>query len=164
MQVPAASDRAAFVAALDAELAGYGELCQLLRAEQTSLERGDIDQLQQITDLKVQQVERLAALGATRAGYLRDLQLSANPDGMQAWLRTHAGAQRSALSRTWQRLLEAASEARTLNDLNGGLVATRLNHSQAALAALHAAGRQHLVYGPDGQNEFRASNRDLGQA
>jgi flagella synthesis protein FlgN len=160
----AAPNRLAFVAALEAELAAYTELCELLRAEQTSLERGDVDQLQQLTELKSRQVERLATLGATRVAYLHAVQLSASPAGMQEWLASHAGAQQPALRRTWQRLLELAGEARALNELNGGLVATRLNHSQAALAALHAAGRQHLVYGPDGQNDFRAANRDLGRA
>lgn len=163
--MPAAvPDRTAFVAALEAELAGYGELCSVLRAEQDSLERGDVESLQQLTEIKAGQVERLAALGATRAAYLRSTQLSADPSGMEAWLRDHAGAQRRSLTLTWQRLLHVAGEARTMNDLNGGLMATRMSHNQAALAALHGAGRQQAVYGPDGQNEFRPANRDLGRA
>jgi flagella synthesis protein FlgN len=165
MQVPAAApNRAAFVAALEAELVSYTELCELLRAEQLSLERGDVDHLRQLTELKSRQVERLGVLGGARAAYLRGQQLPATPTGMEEWLRSHAGAQQPGLTRTWTRLLEIAAEARALNELNGGLVALRLNHSQAALAALHEAGRQHLVYGPDGQNDFRASNRDLGRA
>lgn len=141
----------AFAAALQEELSAYVELCELLRAEQTSLERGEVDQLQQLTDLKARQVDRLAALGASRVAHLEACGLPANPKGMETWLRAHAGPQQRALTGTWKRLLEAAAEARTLNELNGGLVATRLNHSQAALATLHAAVRQDMIYGPDGR-------------
>jgi flagella synthesis protein FlgN len=160
----AVPDHSAFVAALEAELAAYDELRQLLQAEQDSLESGDVDSLQHITALKASQVERLAALGATRAAYLTSVQLSADPHGMEAWLRDRAGTQRQRLTQTWQRLLQVAAQARTLNDLNGGLMATRMHHNQAALAALQGAGRQQMVYGPDGQNDFRPANRDLGRA
>ena len=164
MSLAAAPDRTTFVRALEAELVAYNGLCELLREEQASLTQGDVERLQQLTERKARQVEQLAALGATRSAYLQDLRLDADPAGMEAWLQTGAGSQRQALTQTWQNLLDAAREARILNDLNGGLLATRLNHSQSALAALHAAGRQHLVYGPDGQNDFRAANRDLGRA
>jgi flagellar biosynthesis protein FlgN len=150
----AASDRAAFAHSLAAELTAYIELCELLRAEQGSLERGDVDTLQQVTELKARQVERLATLGATRVALLRAAQVSTDATGMEAWLASRAGAQRQDLTRIWQKLLEAAREARALNELNGGLVSARLSHGQAALAALQGAGRPQLVYGPDGRVRY----------
>jgi flagellar biosynthesis protein FlgN len=151
---PAAHDRAAFAQTLGAELTAYVELCELLRAEQNSLERGDVDRLQQLTELKARQVERLATLGAARVAFLRAARLSTDTKGMEAWLESHAGTQRQDLTRIWQRLLDTAREARALNDLNGGLVSARLGHSQAALAALQGAGRPQLVYGPDGRVRY----------
>ena len=155
MQPPAAApDRAAFAQTLGVELTAYVELCDLLRAEQASLERGDVESLRQLTELKARQVERLATLAAARSALLRAAQLSNDAKGMQAWLESYAGIQRQDLTRIWQRLLDMARDARALNDLNGGLVSARLNHSQAALAALQGAGRPQLVYGPDGRVRY----------
>jgi flagella synthesis protein FlgN len=161
---PAAPDRTAFAAVIEAELAAYGELCKVLQDEQDSLQRGDVEALQQLTERKSTQIERLAGLGADRADFLTRMQLPATPAGMQTWLREHAGVHRDALADAWERLLATAQEARALNDLNGSLVALRLNHSQAALAALHQAGRQHVFYGPDGQSQFEPVARALGRA
>lgn len=157
-------DRAAFVAALGAEQAGYAALCGILRAEQAGLERGDVDHVQALTERKSRQVEELARLAATRAAFLSALRLAPDPAGMDAWLASQAGAQRDALAHTWRQLLACAAEARNLNEVNGALLTLRLQHSQAALASMQAAARQHSVYGPDGQSDLRPANRDLGRA
>jgi flagella synthesis protein FlgN len=160
----AATDRAAFVAAIEAELNAYGELCRLLQDEQDTLQRGDAEGLQQLTERKSAHIERLAELAASRTTFLTRMQLPATPAGMDIWLRDHAGGQRESVSEAWQRLLAAAREARTLNELNGSLVTLRLNHGQAALAALHQVGSQQLFYGPDGQSQFKPAGRELGRA
>jgi flagella synthesis protein FlgN len=161
MSVP---DRAAFVAALGTERAGYEALCEILRAEQAGLERGDVDAVQALTERKSRQVEELTALARDRAAFLGASRLAPDPSGMETWLQTHGGAQREVLAKTWERLLACAAEARRLNEVNGALLALRLGHAQAAFATLQAAARQHSVYGPDGQNELRPANRNLGSA
>ena len=68
------------------------------------------------------------------------------------------------LSALWQQVLDAATQARALNSSNGGLIGARLNHNQAALAALQSAARSLGTYGPDGQAQMPAGQRELGRA
>jgi flagella synthesis protein FlgN len=164
MQPTAAPAASALLSGLQAELSEFQELRQTLLAEQDCLLRADADGLHQLVEIKFRQIERLNALAAQRAGYLDSLQLASDRRGMEKWLATHAGADRQSASALWQAVLEAAARARALNDSNGGLIGVRLNHNQAALAALQSAASSLSIYGPDGQPQSPAGQRDLGQA
>ena len=83
---------------------------------------------------------------------------------MQEWLASRAGIDQPELSALWQQVLEAANQARALNGSNGGLIGARLNHNQAALAALQTAARSLGTYGPDGQPQMPSGQRELGRA
>lgn len=51
----------------------------------------------------------------------------------------------------WLAMRASAERARQLNELNGGLINTRLSHNQRTLNMLHEAAGKAL-YGPDGQS------------
>jgi flagella synthesis protein FlgN len=160
----AGAERSAFVSGLRAELAGFRELQQILLAEQDCLLRADVEALPELVEVKSRQIERLHGLAGQRAGYLGTLYLQPGSKGMRAWLADHAGADQREVSALWQQLEAAAAEARSLNDRNGGLIGARLNHNQAALAALQTAARSLSIYGPDGQPQRPAGQRELGRA
>jgi flagella synthesis protein FlgN len=161
---PAAAERSAFVSALRAELAGFRELQQILLAEQECLLRADAETLPELIEVKSRQIERLHALAGRRTGHLGSLRLDPGRRGMLEWLATHAGADKPELSALWQQVVDAATQARALNDSNGGLIGARLNHNQAALATLQTAARSLSTYGPDGQPQLPAGQRELGRA
>ena len=161
---PAGAERSAFVSALRAELAGFRELQQILLAEQDCLLRADAQALPELVEVKSRHIERLHALADQRAGYLGALALAPGGKGMRAWLADHAGADQRELAALWQQLVDAAAEARALNDRNGGLIGARLNHNQAALAALQSAARSLSTYGSDGQPQLPTGQRELGRA
>jgi flagella synthesis protein FlgN len=160
----AAAERNAFVSGLRAELAGFRELHQLLLAEQECLLRADAQTLPELVEAKSRQIERLHALAGRRAGYLVSLRFDPGRRGMQEWLANLAGTDKPELSALWQQVLDAAAQARALNGSNGGLIGARLNHNQAALAALQTAARSLGTYGPDGQAQMPAGQRELGRA
>ena len=62
----------------------------------------------------------------------------------------------------WQKYLELASEARTLNQDNSLTVSQRLAANHQALATLLAYSDQPMVYGPDGASRTRPGSRHLG--
>ena len=161
---PAAPERHAFVSGLRAELSGFRELQQILQAEQDCLLRADVQALVDLTVIKSRQLELLKALGALRAGYLHSLSLAPDRCGMAQWLVVHVGAEKTQLAALWEQLLDTATAARALNDSNGGLIGARLNHNQDALAALQSAARSLSTYGPDGQAQLPAGQRELGRA
>jgi len=161
---PAPAERNAFVAGLRAELAGFRELHQILLAEQDCLLRADAQALPELIEIKSRQIERLHALAGQRGGYLSAHRFDPGRSGMQKWLTGLAGADRSELAALWQEVLDTAAQARALNSSNGGLIGARLNHNQAALAALQSAARSLSTYGPDGQAQLPAGQRELGRA
>ena len=158
------TDRAGFVAGLRAERESFRALCKLLESEQACLVKGDVDSLLEIAPLKAEQVDRLKELEQQRITHLDSLGLSTSPTAMIDWLAAHAGAERNELAQLWQELMRLATEARSLNDINGKLITTRLAHNQAALSALQLSARAQNVYGPDGQASIVAGQRDLGRA
>lgn len=160
----AAPDRAAFVAGLEEEVASFGELCRILQAEQQCLLGRDMEALLALTDVKSRTVERLLELATLRTAYLHDRRLTPGAAGMQQWLASQAAAERTRLADAWARLLALIADARAANRINGGLIATRLSHTQAALATLQSAAHHHSGYGPDGQSDFRVGNRELARA
>ena len=155
---------AAFAAALNAELAAFAELRRILQAEQDCLLGTDTDALLALADLKSRTVERLAEWASERAAFLRAQRLPPGGDGMRQWLSAQTGVEAKQLNDTWTRMLALAAHARAANEINGGLIGTRLGHNHAALAALQAAAQHHSVYGPDGQSDLRVANRELGRA
>lgn len=160
----APAERTAFVAGLRAELSGFRELHQILLAEQDCLLRADAQALPELIKIKSRQIERLHALAGQRSGYLIAHRLDSSRRGMQEWLASLAGADQTELTALWRQVLDTASQARALNSSNGGLIGARLNHNQAALAALQSAARSLSTYGPDGQAQMPGGQRELGKA
>jgi flagellar biosynthesis protein FlgN len=156
--------RSALVATLRAEHQAVGEFCRVLEAERDCLTRKDAEALLQITELKSTQVDRLAELSGARAAHLASLQLSRGRKGMAEWLAGYRGREGAELSRLWRETIALAAKARELNQSNGTMIAARLTHNRAALAALQSAARAHNLYGPDGQPSVAAGNRELGRA
>jgi flagella synthesis protein FlgN len=164
LRQPAAANRSAFVSSLRSELAAFRELHQVLQSEHDCLMRSDVDALLKLIEPKSQQLERLAALAAVRSAYLDSVNLPADRAGMAQWLTVYAGPEAPGLADVWNQLLALATKARALNEANGALVASQLNHNKAALAALRSAARTLSTYGPDGHPEPSTGQRELGKA
>ncbi len=154
----AASTLASF---LDRELRTLESFLVLLRQERALLETASIEPLGALAEEKTRLTVELARLADARDAELTRGGFGNGKDGMSAWCQSTAGA---VGRNNWQRLLELAAEARTLNELNGKLIATRLQHNQGALAVLMAAADQAATYGPDGQPRTGSGGRSLGSA
>jgi flagellar biosynthesis/type III secretory pathway chaperone len=119
--------------------------------------------------LKQENVEALIELAANKAGVARQLQhLAHNRAAVlaQAGLpHSREGIERLLAGQyadIWQKYLELASEARTLNQDNSLTVSQRLAANHQALATLLAYSDQPMVYGPDGASRTRPGSRHLG--
>lgn len=164
MRAGRAPDRAAFEGGLRAELAALQAFCETLRSEQDALLRADVESLLELSELKTVQVERLSALAGVREAFLEAHALPADRRGMAQWFATHAQPDPAGLASLWHQVLEMATQARALNQRNGGLIDVRLQHNHAALSTLQAAARRHALYRPDGQTDLGGTTRDLGRA
>lgn len=146
------------------ELAALREFATLLKTEQTILVDGNADGLAALIDGKSALATRLGEFARRRETALAACKLPAGRQGMEAWLATLPAD--TVPRRHWQELLPLAAEARSLNELNGKLIGTRLQHNQQALAALMSATEQAMTYGPDGQTTAGSggTGRILGSA
>jgi len=123
----------------------------LLKLEQEMLVAGQVDALLGLVEQKSALATRLGDCSARRESALAQLALPPGRAGMEAWLQTEAPA--AASRKQWNELLPLAAEAKTLNELNGKLIGTRLQHNQQALTALLGAAEQAMTYGPDGHTQ-----------
>ncbi len=135
----------------------------ILQKEQQALVDGDIDRLMPLVTEKTNLSNRLSQLSLQRNQTLATAGFPTDRNGMESWLARQAKPARSSLTE-WENLLTLASEARTLNQVNGTLIATRLQNNQQALSVLLEASNQAALYGPDGQTTTSGSGRQLGSA
>lgn len=141
-----------------------GEFLAAIRAERQSLDGGDGSALAETTQRKSALATRLADIDTQRDALLGAMALGAGRRGIEAWLDTLPPGSRQAPQRTWLAVLERAAEAKRENDLNGKLIAARLQQNQQALGVLLGESGDAGTYGADGQHNARAGRRTLGSA
>lgn len=142
------------------EAAQLRDFLDLLEQEQKALAVGDIERLLPLASRKTELFGRLAQLGEARSRALAAAGLAADRKGMESWLERHP--ELGGAKREWQAFLVLAEKARSLNQTNGKLIATRLANNQQALSTLMAAANQAELYGPDGQAKPLGGGRSLG--
>lgn len=144
-----------YLSVLEQERDRVAEFLQILQQEQAALVAGDHDELLAFTEQKAARILDLRRFSDTRSRLLASHGLRADKDGMSTWIEAHGDA---SIRRLWDEIKSLAAQVRATNEINGALVAARLKHNQAAIAALQAATRTHAgVYGPDGGTRLTAS-------
>lgn len=147
-------------ALLQNEISAVERFVALLQAEQSLLQSGDADPLLTLNEEKSTLIERLSALANDRNRQLAGAGLEADGAGLARWAAAHGGP----AVELHDRLLALAREAKALNELNGQLIALRLSHTQAALAALAGDSSRGTLYGRDGQTSGRTGYRIIDSA
>lgn len=136
----------------------------LLREEQALLSStSNADTLMPLVKRKSDDAVRLKSLSDRREQLLAADGHGTGRAGMEAWLAKTPGS--GGMRSQWQKLLTLATEARTLNEINGKLIGLHWQHNQAALATLMSATDRAMTYGPDGQQKSGGGGgRILGSA
>ncbi|OIQ73914.1 FlgN protein [mine drainage metagenome] len=149
------------LSAFQTELAAVESFIEVLQREQTSLVTINVDQLIALSTEKLKQAEQLGRLAQARVAALERLGVAADRAHMEAWLAD----QPQELAAAWNALIEATKRAQWINQSNGRLIETQLQHNQQALNTLVSAANQSSVYGADGQprTTYPASQRSLGK-
>jgi flagella synthesis protein FlgN len=144
-----------YAAVLEQERDRVREFLELLQQEQAALVAGDHDELMAFTEQKAARILDLRRVADGRSRLLASHGLRADKDGMSAWIENFGD---EPARRLWDEIKSLAAQVRAANEINGALVAARLKHNQAAIAALQTAARSGSgVYGPDGSARFTAS-------
>lgn len=133
-----------------------------LTQEQEALKRGETDSIAAIALKKNQLIEQLNAVEKDRNTLLQQAGLRGDAEGMKAWLAAN-GNDRAA-AEGWAKLLDLAAQARRINDLNGRLIAMRLQAANQALGILTEQSQRSSLYGKDGFAATRTGSRIIDAA
>lgn len=130
------------------ESAGLVQLAELLEREHGLLTTGDVERLQAAINERQRCVGRIARVDEERRAMCRARNLPLNAKGLEELLRWCDPD--GTLSNRWGECEAAAKRCRFLNDRNGALVSTQLQHVRARLGTLLKNGRETLTYRPNG--------------
>jgi flagella synthesis protein FlgN len=160
---PAIASPSDLVKSLEAELRVFQDFIQVLQTEQDALVQGNVDPLLELARIKSEKVVLLSQLAESRARFLSAQGYSQEHGGMTKWLQKLRDEGNPQIAELWQQLLILAENAKQLNQINGGMIDTRLRNNQQALAILQAAANQTALYGPDGQTQSLGLGRPIGK-
>ena len=137
-----------FNANLQAELDAIRAFNEILQKEQRTLVSGDIEDLDFLASEKERLIEQLSNLNQQRNQFLSSHGLLTDADGMKKLFSIDDSYSES--NTIWHELLELVTVTSQLNDTNGTLINTRLQHTQRSLTALQSAAGNISLYGPKG--------------
>ena len=141
------------------ETAGLNQLMGLLEHEHGLLVAGDTVALSAAINDRQRCVGRIARVDDERRALCRALKLPLDATGLESLLRWCDPA--GTLASRWAECATAATRCRMLNDRNGALVGTQLNHVRARLDALLQSGRETLTYRANGAYSQGTTGRML---
>lgn len=138
-----------FIADLQVELNTIQAFNEILQKEQHALIKGNIENLDFLASEKERIIEQLTNLGEQRKQFLISLGLETDTDGMKKLFSTDDSYSES--NKIWDQLLALVAITSQLNETNGTIITTRLQHTQRSLTALQCAAGNISLYGPKGQ-------------
>ncbi len=141
-----------------------GEFLAAIHAERQCLQGSGISNLPEVTARKSALATRLADLDTQRDAALSAKGQAAGRKGIDAWLKSLSPASGREPRAAWNSILERAAEAKRENDVNGKLIAARLQQNQQALGVLLGETGDAGTYGADGQHDTPSGRRTLGSA
>jgi len=130
------------------ESSGLEQLASLLEHEYALLSTGDVVRLEAAINERQRCVGRIIRVDEERRALCRAANLPLDAQGLEQLLRWCDPE--GTLSGRWAQCSAAAARCRMLNDRNGALVGTQLQHVRARLGALIESGRETLTYRRNG--------------
>lgn len=145
---------------IDTEVRALAAFVGLLRVEQDQLKAGETGDLVRLAAEKDQLIKELLEVSGKRDAAMTAAGLANDAGSLARWANSGGPAAEALL----RQLLAFAAEARELNQLNGQLVALRLAHTRAALAALSPNASEPGLYGSSGQTTTPTGYRLIDSA
>ena len=144
---------------LQEELKTVQMLLRLLQQEYSVLKARDLPALEQVVTEKQRCVEQLRDQIAHRVDNLRSRGLTADAQGMVAWLNQLPAAERVTATRLWTALEQAVPQLHQQNDINGAVIAAGRSHVERSLAILSGRDSLDFLYDQGTRKVFNSGHR-----
>ena len=134
-------------ASFEREIVLTTHLLELLKREQASLVKVDVDMMEDLLNEKSRVLQDISTQAQSRYQAVSALGFEADERGLANWI-ARQGADIQASWESFQGLIEQAKE---LNRVNGILITKQINRNQQALDVLGRPPAAGQFYGPNGQ-------------
>lgn len=134
---------------IEREIELISRFIAVLNDEQACLKEAAATALPEISSAKARLVEQLNALEGARMATIGQAGNPSDRGTMDTWLAQNTGDTNAAVN--WQKLLILSREAKTLHELNVGLVDMHLRNTAEILAILTEQANKPALYGSTGQ-------------
>lgn len=152
----------AIAAIIGREIELVSRFLSVLNEEQKALKRGDVAALPELISRKTPLVEQLNACENERLEALNLSGATSEPGIMENWLAQNSSDTDAAVN--WKKLLNFASEAKTLNELNSQLADMHLRQTSEILSILTSQPERSALYGSSGQTLPATGSRIVDSA
>jgi len=154
--------REQLVQTLMAEIEQTDRMVELLRQSHAIFSGRDAALIERTAAIIYTEVEKLQALERRREALVTGCGFSADKQGIEACLSACLPDERPR--ELWHRLLGLATQARSLNQINAGIVETSRRHAQKALNLIRGQVPGGELYSRGGLTRGYAGSRSLAKA
>ena len=161
MRAPA--DTQALIDNLTALCGQLGELYKLLQQEETALAENSYQDIEQLAAQKTTLTQQVEASEKIRQQICSRLNISANIDGIQAYIKHIDASAKTTIIKLWQRITILGQHCAIQNQLNGILVAHQQRRAREALNILRGHFDIGNRYSNKGAQESEQPRHSLGK-
>jgi len=146
------------------ELQAVAQLHRLLDVEYNALKSRDLTGLERAVADKHACLDYLRGLIAQRLDELRALGISADAQGLAAYLETLPVAERGEAVEVWAALTRATEQVHQQNEVNGAVIAASRSHIERTMAILRGRDSLDFLYDQDTRQVFGGSSQPIAKA
>lgn len=146
------------------ELQAVERLNRLLTAEYDALKSRDLTGLEQVVAEKQGCLDHLRGLITHRLNDLKTLGVSADAQGLAAYLETLPAPERAKAGEIWAALTQATEQVHRQNEVNGTVIAASRSHIERTLAILRGRDSLDFLYDQDTRKVFGGSGQPIAKA
>lgn len=146
------------------ELQAVLQLHRLLAVEYDALKSRDLAGLERAVADKHACLDHLRGLIAQRLNDLQALGVSADAQGLAAYLETLPVAERGETVEVWAALTRATAQVHQQNAVNGAVIAASRSHIEQTLAILRGRDSLDFLYDHDTRKVFGGGSQPIAKA
>jgi len=157
------ADTQALIVNLTSLCEQLGELYKLLQLEETALAENSYQDIEQLAAKKTALTQQVEASECIRQTICDRLNIRANIDGIQAYIKDIDATAKIKIIKLWQRITILGQHCSSQNQLNGILVAHQQRRAREALNILRGHFEIGNRYSKKGAQESEQPRHTLGK-
>lgn len=157
------ADTQALIVNLTSLCEQLGELYKLLQSEETALAENSYQDIEQLAAQKTALTQQVEASERVRQTICNRLNIRANIDGIQAYIKDIDATAKIKIIKLWQRITILGQHCSSQNQLNGILVAHQQRRAREALNILRGHFEIGNRYSKKGAQETEQPRHTLGK-